>query len=420
VRLAAAAAVACFAALPGRGQDFDASAYEKKPLEWKGYLELEPEDQFLRRSSTGYLLQFPGETRTSFERLSTAAELSGLLRQGPVRLDLTGHTSWMYDANGGAGVARLYEAYGSWQVGPRAALEVGKRALHWGKGYAWSPVAFLERPKDPTDPELSREGFVMAGGEVVQSFGGPLQTLSLTAIALPTVWSLNDDYGPSGHVNLAARLYALVLDTDIDLLYTAPGSHGQRVGADISRNLGANLEVHGEWALVTEASRAVLAAGTGLTRESRNYTSWLVGLRYLTERDLTVIAEYYRNGGGYTEAEMRRFFDLVRRLPTDPVAASLAANAAAQGYGRPNASRDYGYLRLSQKEPFDILYFTPAVTAIVNAGDGSFSVVPEVVYAGVDDLELRARLFVNRGGESTEFGEKPVAGRLELRLRYFF
>jgi hypothetical protein len=102
------------------------------------------------------------------------------------------------------------------------------------------------------------------------------------------------------------------------------------------------------------------------------------------------------------------------------VAASLAANAAAQGYGRPNASRDYGYLRLSQKEPFDILYFTPAVTAIVNAGDGSFSVVPEVVYAGVNDLELRVRVMVNRGGASTEFGEKAVAGRIELRLRYFF
>jgi hypothetical protein len=154
--------------------------------------------------------------------------------------------------------------------------------------------------------------------------------------------------------------------------------------------------------------------------ERRSHTSYLLGLRYLTEQETTVIAEYYHNGGGYTESEMRRFFTRVRDSASDPALAALAQQAAAQGYGGANLMRNYAYLRVSQKEPFDILYFTPALTLLVNANDGSYSAIPEAVYTGVDDLEFRLRLAVNSGDDLTEFGEKPVYARIELRVRYFF
>ena len=54
-----------------------------------------------------------------------------------------------------------------------------------------------------------------------------------------------------------------------------------------------------------------------------------------------------------------------------------------------NPAKNYLYLRVSQKEPFDILYFTPAVTFIANVDDKSFSITPEVVYTGITNLELR-------------------------------
>ncbi|MDF1594082.1 MAG: hypothetical protein P1P89_21445 [Desulfobacterales bacterium] len=50
--------------------------------------------------------------------------------------------------------------------------------------------------------------------------------------------------------------------------------------------------------------------------------------------------------------------------------------------------RDYLYFRASIKEPFDLLYFTPAVTTIVNLNDQSLSVTPEVVYTAITNLEL--------------------------------
>jgi hypothetical protein len=285
-------------------------------------------------------------------------------------------------------------------------------------------VAFLERPKDPTDPELAREGFVMATGAWVRSFDGPVKTLSLTAAVVPTTSSLNEDFGGgainAGHTNPALKLYGLVLDTDIDLIWAARGSRGPRLGIDFSRNLGSQLEVHGEWARIADAPRAVLAAGNTLQVQTRTYESALIGLRYLTERDTTIIFELYRNGGGYTTDELSEFYDLVRASATDPTLSQPVSRAAAQGYNRPNAAQRYAYLRVSQKEPFDILDFTPSVSLIANTGDHSWSLIPEVLYTGIKNVELRARVALNRGDAGTEYGERGVRSRIELRARFYF
>ena len=399
---------------------FDFSAYEKKTFEWNGFVELRPEHQWLDRQRAGYRLQYPGESRTTADRMSAAAEVSGVLRHRSLTFNFTGHASWIDEPRGSSDDGRMYEAYGAWQINDRSNVELGKRALRWGKGYAWNPVAFLERPKDPTDPELAREGFVMATGAFVRSFDGPLQTVSLTAAMVPTTSDLNPDFGPEGHDNPALKLYGLIYDTDVDLIWVGQGSRGPRFGIDFSRNLGSNLEIHGEWARVTDANRAVLTADNRLAMETRSYTSSLLGLRYLTERDTTLIFELYRNGGGYSKEELEAFYDLVDASASNPAFAQAASRAAAQGYNRPNAARQYGYLRISQKEPFDILDFTPSLTLIANTDDDSWSLIPEAVYAGITNLELRLRLALNRGDRATEYGEKAARSRVELRARYFF
>ncbi len=78
-----------------------------------------------------------------------------------------------------------------------------------------------------------------------------------------------------------------------------------------------------------------------------------------------------------------------------------AANLAP-GKLRPEHSRDETIFTCAsrQKEPFDILYFTPAVTTIMNLNDRSFSFVPELLYTGITNLELRLKTFflVGKGG----------------------
>ncbi|TSA09301.1 MAG: hypothetical protein D4R79_13865 [Comamonadaceae bacterium] len=413
-----------FALAAGQGvraeETFDVSAFEKKAIELTGFVEVRPESQSLRRDSTGYLLQYRGISPTTLDRVSSAVELSGILRHESLSFNFTGHASSVSDSQASASDGRMYEAYASWQPDPTLATEVGKRALRWGKGYAWSPVAFLERPKDPNDPELAREGFMMLTGSVVQSFDGPLQTLTLTSALLSTTADLNADYGAQGHLNPAIKLYGLIYDTDVDLIYAAPGSRGTRWGLDFSRNLGSNLEIHGEWAHTTDANRSLLNQANELAIQTRSYDSYLVGLRYLTERDTTVVFEYYRNGNGYTAPEVSQFYDLVRASATNASLVQPASKAASQGYNQPNVMQNYVYLKISQKEPLDILDFTPSVTMIANTDDHSFSVTPEALYTGFKNLELRLRLTLNRGDSSTEYGEKPVQSRVEFRARYFF
>jgi hypothetical protein len=89
-------------------------------------------------------------------------------------------------------------------------------------------------------------------------------------------------------------------------------------------------------------------------------------------------------------------------------------------YGRPNPARHYIYFRASQKEPFDILYFTPAVTSIMNLTDASLTVIPELAYSPVTNLELRFRTPFLVGKKGTEYGEKQNDYRVEFRLRYYF
>jgi len=425
VRRAAAAALLVLAGVPcgAAGETFDVSAYERRPFEWGGYLEARPERQWLDRDTTGYRLQYPGGSRTSADRLATAAQLSALARSGAVTARFTGLASWIDEPRGADGELRTDEAYAAWQVDERITLEAGKRALRWGKGYAWSPVAFLERPKDPADPEQAREGFAMAVATMVRSFDGPLRTLALTAAMVPTAAGLNPDFGgpgDTGHANVAVKLYGLLYDTDVDLLWAAPGSRGPRVGVDVSRNLAPNLAIHGEWARLTDATRAVLGPDQRLRTETRTHDSLLLGLRYLAPTDTTVIAEIYRNGGGYGRDELGAFHDLVRASVGDPARAGLAAQAAARGYARPDAGRRLAYLRVSQKEPFGLLHVTPAVTLIANTGDRSGSLIPELTYTGVGNLELRARLVMNRGDARSEFGERAARTRLELRARLHF
>jgi hypothetical protein len=385
VRLAAALAGACLAGAALAQSEsqfsFDASQFEKKPYEFGGFLQASGERQKLDHLSPLLPLQFPGATEQYNDRGIAAAELSGVFRRDALRAQFLAHAEHVNDLRGSASEAKFYEAYLSWQASAGASWEAGKKTQRWGKGYAWSPVAFLERPKDPEDPELAREGFVALSGNFVRSPGGALKNYSFTPLVVPTHSDLNGDFGAEDHWNPAGKLSLLYRDTDIDFLWLGEGSRSARYGFDFSRNFGTNLEVHGEWARVSEPAS----------------TSYLLGLRYLTERDTTWIVEVYRNGAGLTEAQYR-----------------------ARPVGRPNPMRNYLYVRASQKEPFDILYFTPSATVIANLDDGSYSLIGELMYTGFGNVELRLRAAFNRGERLTEFGEKPVDARYELRLRYYF
>lgn len=405
---------------------FNFNEFEKKKINWGGYVELKWDHIDLNQDSSFYKLNFSGNPHSTLDRLSSTMQLDGNYKGEKVAFNLRVQASAQDDEIAWDDSFEVFEAYGSIKTTPRMTVDLGKKAFKWGKGYAWNPVAFIDRPKDPNDPEEALEGVVAGSLDLIRSFSGPLQVMAFTPVIQPVWDDVNDEFGESGDFNLAAKLYFLFRDTDIDFTWFSGETRSARYGVDFSKNLAPNFEVHGELAHCPEQIRKTISSDGNLTTKEITDTSTLWGVRYLTANDITTIIEYYHNGDGYSRQEMETFFRYVHdadsffHLTGDDTQLEKASSISQGGYSQAQIGRNYLYGRISQKDPFDILYVTPAVTAIYNIDDKSYTLTPEMVYTGFTNWEMRLRFSLINGGTFTEYGEKQNTNKLELRIRYFF
>ncbi|MGQ9616481.1 MAG: hypothetical protein ACUVWJ_08790 [Spirochaetota bacterium] len=406
---------------------FDLSEVEKKPFALGGYTELAPTISWLDQDASLYMLQQHDRDVGAVEgELGGRLQLEASLEKGMALAYTRTLALGKYSTLGWEGEAILQEAY--LRIEPSASFSIiaGKITFLWGKGYAWNQVAFVDRPKSLDEPEASREGFVSAAAGYVRSFSGPLGALSLTTVLIPVYGGVNEDFGSTEGLNLAARLYLLLFNTDIALNFLSGESQTTRAGVDFSRNLASNFELHGELAHITDQRKTVVDSGGFLSESTTDTWKLLMGARYLTRTDTTFIVEYYHNGDGLSTEEMQSYFNLIldgyeQYLETgDDTLLNRAQDLSRGAYGTSSPMTDYLYLHVSQNEPFGILYLTPAVNGVVHLMDGSFSLSPEIAYSGITNLELRLRATFLAGDRGSEYGEKPADTRLEARARYYF
>ena len=406
---------------------FEAAEVEKKPYHIGGYVEFFPTLFGIDRNSAQYKLNFYNRTvGATTPEYNGTLQLEGSLEKGISRFYVKTNTSYTNNYAVETTKTTIFEGNVSLKPSPAFVAEFGKKTLNWGKGYAWNPVAFLDRPKNPDDPELAREGYIVASVDYTKSWEGPLKTFSFTPVLVPSYSGINDDFGETGHLNGASKFYFLLYDTDIDLMFLTGGAKTTRYGADFSRNITTNLEVHGEFSLINSNQKMTVDQNGNTDLSTYGAKNYLLGLRYLTAKDTTYIFEYYRNGTGLSPKEMRDYFSFVdtsyaKYVTTGNPAQMSKPSTLFQGnYGKPNPEMNYLYLRVSQKEPFDILYFTPAITWIANTDDKSFSLAPELLYTGFTNWELRLRSIFIVGPKGSEFGEKQNDYRVDFRMRYYF
>jgi hypothetical protein len=406
---------------------FDISETEKKPYSLGGYAEFRPILFGLDKDASLYKLRYYNQ---EFGNTQSEANfrllLEGSYEKGMARLFARAVTDLQNTYQGGSEKTQLYEGFLSLKPSSSLTIEAGKKNLKWGKGYAWNPVAFLDRPKNPDDPELPLEGFVIASADYIKSFDGPLKTFAFTPVLVPVTDAVNEDFGSKNNLNLAGKFYFLYYDTDLDLIFLSGGSKTPRIGLDFSRNVSTNFEIHGELAHIQDYKKKSINAQGRIQEDQSNAWSYLLGLRYLSTQDTTYLFEYYRNGTGFSSQEMKNYFsfinrgyDLYRSSGNDSLLRQ-AANLSEAGYGRLNPMQNYLYLRISQKDPFDILYFTPALTGIYNLDDNSFTLSPELLYTGFTNWEFRLKGNWIVGERYSEFGERQNDYRIELRIRYYF
>jgi hypothetical protein len=406
---------------------FDLSEIEEKPWHLGGYLEFQPALMGLDEDAALYKLKsYDRGNEEMREEYDFAALLDGSYKQGSTEFRAVVNTELEKSYLGWSDETTLYEGYMSLRPSASLSFTLGKTTLKWGKGYAWNPVAFLDRPKDPTDPELAREGFVVASADYIKSFSGPLRTFSFTPALVPVYEHINEDLGKIEGLNFAAKAYFLYYDTDIDFIFLGGASKTTRYGMDFSRNISSNFEIHGELAFINDHEKKFIDETGAVYDREFDATNYLLGLRYLTESDETYIFEYYHNATGFTESEVGDYFSYIDqgydryRLTGDDSLLQRASRVAGSNYNQKNPMKDYLYLRASKKEPFDLLYLTPSVTSIFNLHDKSFSLGPELLYTRFKNLELRLRTTFLIGDTYSEYGEKQNDFWVGLRLRYYY
>lgn len=410
-------------ALQAEEFSFDLSTYEKPTYELGGYIELSASHARLNTDGALYntfFSSFPDET-TNSQKLANI-QVDGLYRLDNSRLHLSYFAQALdNDISGDDHDSIVYELYYTDAHFEHITFDLGKRVQKWGKGYAWNPVGFIERKKDPNDPELSREGYIMLSGEYLRSFDKPLKTFSLTPVILPVTDNINNDFSGTEDTNLAARAYLLYRDTDIDFLLLAKGSRAARLGFDFSRNISPNFEIHGEYVYIKDESITQLDTLNVLNTIEKDVKQSLLGVRYLSSHEITWIGEYYHNGAGYTSSQLQDFYTLASlNFITNPALLSTVQQAIKNGYGNSNPGKDYLYFRASGKEPFGWLYYSLGLNSIININDNSYSITPELIYTGFNNTELRLRATFLEGANNSEFGEKINEEKFELRFRLYF
>ena len=192
--------------------EFDVDEFTRKAFSLNGYLEFRPSLSWLRQTSSFYTLRYyDRDKRKTLEQgyVALLADLS--YRKGIFEALLEPYLDFAVSPFESEAGASLFQGYLSLKPSPSLTVYAGKRTLRWGKGYAWSPTALVERPKNPNEPDLAREGYWMITADYTKSFQGALKTLSFTPIIIPVSRSVNSTFSKKEGLNFAGKIYLLFL-----------------------------------------------------------------------------------------------------------------------------------------------------------------------------------------------------------------
>jgi hypothetical protein len=390
---------------------FDINDYQRSPWEINGHLQLSAQHNQLNADNA---LADLSPYQQDYWRSQGEVELGGLYRWQSWSVHGLAKAQAQQDEAVSDSEARFYEAYAHYQPNTQWQFQFGKRSLRWGKGYAFNPVAVLERAKDALDPDLAREGYVLAAADWVKTLPSG-ESMSMTAVLLPVSDGLNQEFGEAEQNNVAIKLGWVSGASDMDVIWRSDGSRPSALGVDFSRSLTVNWALHGE-ALWTEGEKILVSENGQVEQTDWQGVNLLLGTRYLTEQETTWIIEYYHQASGYKASQMETLFAWAQNASLAQLKSTLQNSA----YLLPQAMQNYASIRVSQKEPFNWLYWNVGLTWMANLDDGSGIWISELIYSGYRNWEFRTRLIAFVGDEGTEYGERQNQQRFEARVRYFF
>ena len=253
------------------------------------------------------------------------------------------------------------ELYATYTPKPWLNLLLGKKRIIWGSGFAFNPTDLINPPKDPTDPNFQRAGQWVARVEL------PFEKFTISTLFAPQVLYQSSgipyalmkypDYTAAGgaaapdasyHYLVAARLYLLLFDSDINFFYFFSNKYNNavenasRIGGSFSRYFFTDYELHVEALLQIGTGRLypnhLCATGnicnlqTALAPIRANdgsvYPRVLIGGRTQFRDESTLSVEYYYQADGYSDLE---FENIIRLLAKAQMANISTAGPTGMG-----------------------------------------------------------------------------------------
>ena len=401
--------------------DFEIPEEDKEAeegLEWSGYLDSRYFIFRTDQSSPFYQIQFFGKDDLSkyWSQYKLELYLDADYQTRDMGFHLKTHSAYYNDSDSGFD---MFEAYGNVNLSLSSFIQAGKRRYNWGKGYAFNPVGYVNPFKDPENPELAQAGLLSMNFEKIKSLDSDfLKTVTLTAIIIPPDEVLNKRYAEVKDTDLAAKLYFLLWDIDIDVMGYYSRANSSHIGFDFATNIRENIEIHGELSHFRDEHKNAIVESDLVTTKEDGY-SYLMGFRYLNRWSTTVIGEYYHNGAGLDEAEYSDYIDFIQS-GVDSSNPEKTLNYSRNYFKGTNLMRDYLYLKITQPEPFNWLYFTPSMFTIYNLNDNSFLLAISLSYKPFTNFEVMLWPTLLIGDEGTEFGSRQFDQRCELRMKVYY
>ncbi len=316
----------------------------------------------------------------------------------------------------------FFELFGSLNLSPRLTGGIGKRRYNWGKGYAFNPVGYVNAEKDPENPDLALAGKNSLFINYNRSFSsGWIQNLSLSTIVLPQEGDILDKYAKLDNTSLAIKLYLLLRNIDLDFMVFTGKNQPQRYGMDFSTNLQENIELHGEVSYAKDEEFNFIQNNMVQMNKTDGF-SYLLGMRYLNNLNMTFIAEYYHNNRGLTSSEYKDYQEyLINSLNSaDAELISLTKSVMTTNFRSKNIMQDYIYFKASLPEPFEWLYSSVAVFTIYNVDDGSFLLSTQLGYKPFTNSEILLWPSIFFGDDNSEYGSKQFQKKVETWFRFYF
>lgn len=372
------------------------------------------------------------------------------------------------------------ELYLSYSPKPWLNVLVGKKRVSWGAGFAYNPSDLVNPAKDPTDPNFQRAGNWLARLEfpferfTVTALFAP-QAL-YTAAGIPYAFVRYPSYAPSdsidqrdrrSHYLTGARLYWLVADADVNLVYYFSNyyqdafSKKSRLGVSFSRYFWTDYELHVEALLTRGSSKSYPNQACVVSSEdcgpnqgfalakldsNRIYPRVVLGTRRQFANQAMLSLEYYFQSDGYSSAEFRDAVDLLLRSKANAMAGSsdgsngsaLSSNSGSSGSSGAALPQRFSFNTM-RRHYFIASYSQPRIAddwtvgAVLIAGleDLSGMVSPSVVWNASEWLNLSLFGYVPFPGSSakaeriqgkryTEYSLMPFDWRVLFEARAFY